>query len=134
MKEQILQELGQSCSKLRVVFATIAMGMGVDIPSIRNIIHIGSPRTVKEYMQETGRAGRDGSSSQVLLFYNNRDIGKNKKGISEDNRAYCDLEQSCLREYLLNCLDAGLKTEEQVVGHLCCSNCSLVCDCVSCTV
>ena len=84
MKEQILKELGHSCSKLRVVFATIAMGMGVDIPAIRNIIHIGPPRTVREYMQETGRAGRDGSSSRVSLFYNNRDIGKNKKGINED--------------------------------------------------
>ena len=134
MKEQILQELGCSCSKLRVVFATIAMGMGVDIPSIRKIVHIGPPGTVREYMQETGRAGRDGSSSQVLLFYNNRDIGKNKKGIGENIRAYCHLEQSCMREYLLNCLDAGLKPEEHVVGHLCCSNCSLVCDCVSCTV
>ena len=133
MKEQILQELGRSCSKLRVVFATIAMGMGVDIPAIRNIIHIGPPRTVREYMQETGRAGRDGSSSRVSLFYNSRDIGKNKKLISEDIRAYCHLEQSCMRKYLLGCLDAGLRTDEQVVGHSCCSNCSLVCDCANCT-
>ena len=91
-----------------MVFATIAMGMGVDIPAIKNIIHIGPPRTVREYMQETGRAGRDGSSPRVSLFYNNRDIGKNKKGISEDIRAYCHLEQSCMRKHLLGCLDAEL--------------------------
>ena len=133
MKEKILNELGHSHSKLRVVFATVAMGMGVDIPAITNIIHIGPPRTVREYMQETGRAGRDGSSSRVLLFYNNRDIAKNRKGISEDIREYCHLEHSCMRKYLLDCLDVELTTEEQVVGHLCCSNCSLVCDCVDCT-
>lgn len=134
MKEQILKELGQPCSRLRVVFATVAMGMGVDIPAIRNIIHIGPPRTVREYMQETGRAGRDGSLSRVVLFYSNRDIAKNKKGMSDDIRDYCHLKHSCMRKYLLDCLDAELTTEEQVVGHLCCSNCSLVCDCVSCTV
>ena len=50
MKDQILHELGCSYSKLRVVFATVAMGMGVDIPAIQNIIHIGPPRTVREYM------------------------------------------------------------------------------------
>jgi hypothetical protein len=38
-----------------------------------------------------------------------------------------------MRKYLLDCLDVELTTEEQVVGHLCCSNCSLVCDCVDCT-
>jgi superfamily II DNA helicase RecQ len=107
--------------------------MGVDIPAIQNIIHIGPPRTVREYMQETGRAGRDGSSTAVL-FYNNCDIAKNKKGISEEIRDYCHLKHSCMRKYLLDCLDAGLTTKEQcdLVGHVCCSNCRSVCDCDSC--
>ena len=117
MKEQILQELGHSSSKLRVAFADISMGMGVDIPSIRKIIHIGPLQIVQEYMQETGRNCKDGSSSQVVLFYNNRDIGKNKKGIIEDIRAHCNLEQSCMREYhLLNCLDAGLRSLDTYVA------------------
>ena len=59
MKEQILKEMVSPTSKVRVIFATVAMGMGVDIPSIRNVIHVGPPRTVREYFQETGRAGRD---------------------------------------------------------------------------
>lgn len=43
MKEQILQELALPTSKVRVIFVTVAMGMGVDIPSIRQVIHVGPP-------------------------------------------------------------------------------------------
>ena len=48
-------------SKARVIFATVAMGMGVDIPSIRHVIHVGPPRTIREYFQETGQAGMAGT-------------------------------------------------------------------------
>ena len=54
MKNQILTELSSSQSKLRVVFLTVALGMGVDIPCITNVIHVGPPHTVREYFQETG--------------------------------------------------------------------------------
>ena len=56
MKEQILRQLCSGTSTVRVIFATVAMGMGVEIPSIRNVIHIGPPCSVKAYFQETGRA------------------------------------------------------------------------------
>ena len=68
MKDSILKELSSPSSTVRVVFATVAMGMGVDIPSIRNVIHVGPPRTIREYIQETGRAGRDGKQSFALLL------------------------------------------------------------------
>lgn len=76
MKEQILKELSSSASKVRVIFATIAMGMGVDIPSIRYVIHVGPPRTVREYFQETERAGHDGKQSFATMYYNNRHCQK----------------------------------------------------------
>ena len=80
MKDEILKQLTSSKSTVRIVFATVAMGMGVDIKSIRQVIHIGPPRSVREYFQETGRAGRDGEQSTAILYYNNRDIAKNKTG------------------------------------------------------
>ena len=43
MKEQILKELASPTSKVSVIFARVAMEMGVDIPSIRNVIHVGPP-------------------------------------------------------------------------------------------
>jgi RecQ family ATP-dependent DNA helicase len=51
-----------------VVAATSALGMGVDIPNIRSIIHIGLPRSLLDYAQESGRAGRDGLHSEAIII------------------------------------------------------------------
>ena len=53
---------------LRVVIATIAFGMGLDCPNVRRIIHWGPSNDVEAYIQETGRAGRDGESAEALLY------------------------------------------------------------------
>jgi superfamily II DNA helicase RecQ len=54
--------------KQRVIVATSALGMGVDIPDIRCIIHIDWPRTILDYAQESGRAGRDGLRSEAVII------------------------------------------------------------------
>ena len=131
MKEQILKELASPTSKVRVIFANVAMGMGVDIPSIRNVIHVGPPRTVCEYFQEPGRAGRDGKLATATLFYNKMDIAKNKTGMSKDIRTYCQLESSCLRRFLLKCLDAT-SNDLNTISHLCCCYCKSCCSCIDC--
>jgi ATP-dependent DNA helicase RecQ len=81
MKEDILKQLCSGKSNVCVVFATVAIRMGVDIPDIRQVVHIGPPRTVKAYIQETGRAGRDGRPSVAYLYYNNRDIAPDRIGM-----------------------------------------------------
>ena len=104
MKEQILRQVCSMESRVRVIFATIAMGMGVDIPSIRQIVHIGPPCSIKAYFQETGRAGRDGKPAQALLYYNNKDIAKNRAGMTEEMRMFYR-SVSCLRVQMLKALD-----------------------------
>ena len=49
----------------------VALGMGVDCPGIRQVIHWGVPNDAEMYVQETGRAGRDGLHLCALLFYVN---------------------------------------------------------------
>jgi superfamily II DNA helicase RecQ len=51
-----------------VITATNALGMGVDILDIRVIIHIGAPRMLLDYAQESGRAGRDGQASEAIII------------------------------------------------------------------
>ena len=62
-RQRIVDELVQGKSKLRIIFATVAFGIGLDIKNIRQVIHIGLPYTMEEYFQEAGRAGRAGFHS-----------------------------------------------------------------------
>ena len=71
-KEEVMASFSERNGALRLVIATTAFGMGVDIPDIRQIIHWGLPATLEEYVQETGRCGRDGSHSVAIAYKGNR--------------------------------------------------------------
>lgn len=65
--------------KKRVIVATNAFGLGIDKPDVHLVIHAGLPLTLNGYVQEIGRAGRDGRKADCILFYSTKDFARNER-------------------------------------------------------
>jgi len=126
MREQVLREFCKPVSTLRLVIATSAFGLGVDCGDITRVINWGAPCTLEELLQETGRAGRNGTPSEAVLF--SFSVGKNT---SKAMQKYLENKSICRRQLLLSnfmfCEDTmALKYCR------CCDICSTKCDCSDC--
>lgn len=130
-KREKVQE-GFFSGKPSIIVATNAFGLGINKPDVRLIIHAGIPLTLSEYVQELGRAGRDGAPAASLLFRVSGDFDKNKHILSyskkqkEVRRSIRDL--SALKDLLdsQECLWRGIETyfgEKPGKPCGCCSRC-----------
>ena len=72
-----------SNEKKPIMVATNAFGMGIDKANVRAVIHINLPQSIENFIQETGRAGRDGKKSFAYLLYNNSTVSDFKEIIEK---------------------------------------------------
>ena len=123
-KSVILQSFGKVDGKCRVLFTTIAFGMGMNICNIRRVIHLGPSRDIEEYVQETGRGGRDGSLCQAILYVFS---GCTRGHISLGMKDYIHRNQLCRRLCLFQAFPGSFSRPG--VLHDCCDFCQSECLC-----
>jgi ATP-dependent DNA helicase RecQ len=111
-------------SETGILVTTCAYGMGVDKKDIRSVIHYEAPTSVEAYLQEAGRAGRDGKPSRAVLLSGPREEERLSREEDEVRRSrfrallqYASSEKGCRRDMLLDLL--GTPRE----GRAPCSGC-----------
>ena len=129
-KRAIIESFGQPQGTIRVVFATMALGMGVDFKNLYYVIHYGAPRSLEDYLQESSRAGRDGQQAYSKVFWKPADVPLRQDQSNFHNREvaavrkYLEDTHMCRRYMLLRYFDKVVADRLEIHDkQWCCDNC-----------
>ena len=123
VKEAVKDDMSREDGAIRILIATSAAGMGVNLKGVNNVINFGPPKDMDTFVQQFGRAGRDGSTAMAILIYN----GRQCRNLDSDMKEYVLNTDKCRRMLLLSAYNAH--PLEARVRHLCCDICSVDCSC-----
>lgn len=91
-KQRVSSSLFDKCGVCRLVFATTALGMGINLQDVKRVIHYAPPRYMEDFVQEIGRAGRNGKPAESTLY-----LGKCEEAV----KRCATSDGLCLRQILL---------------------------------
>lgn len=146
-KERILTDFKKINGCIKVLIATVAVGMGIDIPNISVVIMWGLPRTLLQLWQQAGRGGRDGRNSASVVYAFPRSISlpcdycrkQGKRQCTCTNRTYLKELASttvCQRLYCLKNFSLSKSTDSELerlkVKEKCLNTCTDNCKCKRC--
>lgn len=118
MKQTVLSLFSRKNGTLRLIIATAAFSMGIDCPDVHQIIHWGVPSSVEQYVQEIGRAGRDGLQSKAILI-----IGKLSPHTEEVMKHYVANNNTCRRIQLYKSF-IMYQQDDSISKENCCDICA----------
>ena len=99
-----------------IIVATVAFGMGIDKSDVRYVIHAGMPKSLEHYVQESGRAGRDGLSADCLLIHSGRDYQVWRSLIENGEAESNEGALTALQAMTQFCNGVGCR-HQSLVGH-----------------
>jgi ATP-dependent DNA helicase RecQ len=121
IKSEIQTDMCDPAGNIRLLLCTSAAGMGLNFSVVNYVIHYGPPYTTDSFIQQMGRAGRDGSQSYNLLLFSCRQLRNVDREIV--NYLYT---ADCRRQVLMSLYGGQV---ENIDMHVCCDNCASKCDC-----
>jgi superfamily II DNA/RNA helicase len=125
VKKFIRKDMEAENGNIRVLVSTSSAGMGVNFKDLQNIVHFSPPRDMDTFIQQMGRAGRDGKASHELLLYrNHRNVIKN---LDQEMLKLVSSTSECRRDIIADCYLTS--KSESVYANNCCDICEAKCQC-----